>query len=155
MLLPDENCGFGRMDHWPQFEMLPAPPGSDPNYTRIRLTADFKFTSAGGRTFIAPAGFVCDGASIPAQAAPIIGHSLSSLNAPFGVGHDYLCRTGLVTKERADLIAYELARHAGHTYRHACEIWVAISKFGSSAWTANAAKRAECKGDMARLLAWA
>ncbi len=155
MLLPDHNRGLGRFESSLRFEQLPAPANAGPHYVRIRLTSDLVYMTNDGLRITVPCGFECDGASIPPAAEPIVGAPLSTWNAWCGVLHDWLYRCGEFSKAYADVLLYDAARCAGATDAHAGVLWEAVDRFGQSAFDENARKRLLCRGDLARLLAWA
>lgn len=153
--LPDMNRGLGRFIGHPRTESLPAPPGVSSDYTLVRLIEDFAYHANDGALIVAPAGLCSDGASIPSPLWALLGHPLSSMNAPFGLIHDWLYRSGIYARGMADLYAFDMARCAGHSDKDAIEIYVGLHQFGFVAWNENAKKRAACGSDLEKLKGWA
>lgn len=71
-------------------------PATRPGY--VLVTHDWTIWLEDGRWVRVPAGFCCDGASIPALARPWL-HPLTLL--ALGVGHDYAVRPGAVLYREA------------------------------------------------------
>lgn len=156
------NRGIGSFENEPDVRILRCPPGSSPNYIRVRFLAQLRYHTCDGRLIIAPIDLVSDGASIPVEAEPIMGFPISSQNAAFGGSHDSLYRFGgllvlnpdgsfshviPLSKEECDLYAEDMALCSGHSPATAHEIYLALATCGQKAWEENAAKRAAC-GDL-------
>ena len=72
----------------------------------IELLKPFRYYGA-PRLITAPAGFICDGASIPRWAWTTIGGPFTGKYREAAVIHDWLYRSGLVTRKEADKIFEE------------------------------------------------
>lgn len=86
--------------------------------------------------FTVPAGFVCDLASVPRWLAWLAPSWMQTSGA--GVLHDYLYRTGLLSRREADWLFYEALRAEPATgVVRATAMWLAVRVFGWGAWTCN------------------
>lgn len=86
--------------------------------------------------YTVPEGFVTDGASIPRFLWGIIGHPLG-LYASAAVLHDYLYRTAIVDKARADSLLLEAMEVLGVGWLKRRTIYLGVAWFGGPAWEAN------------------
>ena len=93
-----------------------------------RLLEEFKIL--GGLTV--PEGFVFDGASIPVGLRWIFPHG----GRKFGpaCAHDYLYRTGILSKERADRIFYDMMIENGISLLRASALFYGVKYFGRISW---------------------
>lgn len=111
-----------------------------------RTTRRLTYVAKDGSVFVVPLGFVTDGASIPRALWSLIGDPLDTY-AEAAVLHDYLYRTGCVTKEHADDLLLEAMEtlDVGWLTRHT--IWLGVYWFGGMAWNEN--RNNDTKGAMA------
>lgn len=95
------------------------------------LTETFSYLHDDGRSFVVPAGFRTDFASVPRffwRVFPPAGRY-----APAAVLHDMLYRTGLVSRRDADAIFYTAMKALGVFLPTRYILWLAVRLFG---WTA-------------------
>jgi hypothetical protein len=148
ILTRDENRGIGRFEGEPQVEYLAGG-------MRVRLLADFVYHDPTPRRWVAPKGLVSDGASIPREFWSIVGAPLGGPYLNAALLHDARYRLGDCSKDEADMVLWDAALCGGTSEADALAIAEGVAFAGEAAWAANAAKRAACGGDIARLLAWA
>jgi hypothetical protein len=87
-------------------------------------------------TFVVPKGFVCDLASIPKFITWLVPSWDQTAGA--GILHDWLYRTGLLSRLDADALFYEALRAEPSTGRFwAFWMWAAVRVFGWGPWTCN------------------
>lgn len=85
-----------------------------------------------GRTFVVPAGFTTDFASVP--------RFFWRLFPPTGkygkasVIHDFCYRTGIVSRRAADAIFFDAMRHLGVRFPTRYLMWSAVRVFGWAAY---------------------
>ena len=101
---------------------------------KIVLQNDWMFEIDGVEYWI-PAGYECDGASIPAAfwAFPGIGSPTQGFNAIGAWAHDALYLTHAVERKVADEVAYQLWIQAGKPKWSARVMWLAI-RSPAGAW---------------------
>lgn len=122
--------------------MIKASYDFEPEWTKanekghVRLSKDWYFIIDGRKIWI-PAGYVCDGASIPRAFWSICGSPFDPINVIGGFAHDYLYLTHLTDKKTADEVAFQLWRQSGKSLWMSRTMWFAVSKFGGSAWKNN------------------
>jgi len=146
----DPSRGVGRLASGINVTLVEAPYRS----ARIHLISPLVYVTFEGKRLVVPAGFVCDGASIPSALWVRLGHPLAWANAAMGIVHDHGYRMGERPREEVDMLAWDMALLGGHPDELAAEIHAGVAIWGGAAWEANAQKRAACQGDTARLLAW-
>ena len=74
----------------------------------ITLVEKYSFYFSSKYNFIVPRLFTWDGASIPELVSSVVGQKMEPIMILPSLAHDYLYRTGLYTRKRADLIFYKL-----------------------------------------------
>jgi hypothetical protein len=112
----------------PRFEII--------GYDRVELAAPLVYVSDRVGRVVIPEGFVCDLASVPHWMASLA--PSWSQTAGAGIVHDYLYRTGKVSRRQADAVLYEALRAPPATGRfRAWAMWAAVRVFGWGAWTCN------------------
>ena len=75
-----------------------------------------------------PAGFICDGASVPTAVKPIFNNGIRYLRA--AIIHDYCYRTGKIPRNFADAIFKKILREDGVTPFKAHLMWLGVRSFG-------------------------
>jgi hypothetical protein len=99
-----------------------------------KLTQAFHYLHDDGRSFVVPAGFETDFASVP--------RFFWRLFPPAGrygkaaVLHDFLYRTGAVTRRDADHIFFDAMRSLGVRFPTRWLMWLAVRMFGWFAYQA-------------------
>ncbi len=93
----------------PQTEWL-TEPGSD---RRMKLLADFWYDDAQGRRWLAPAGSVVDGASIPAPLWSTVGSPYTGDYRRASIVHDVACDDPAVPRRDADQMFYQACQAGG------------------------------------------
>lgn len=93
----------------PQAEWL-SEPGND---RQMKLLQDFWYDDPGGRRWLAPAGSVVDGASIPAPLWSTVGSPYTGDYRRASVVHDVACRDPAVPRREADKMFYEACLAGG------------------------------------------
>lgn len=106
------------------------------NYGHVQLDKDWYFHIDGRMVWI-PAGYVCDGASIPRLFWSIVGSPFDPINVVGAWAHDYIYLTHLTDRNTADEVAFQIWRQAGMTLRKARVMWFAVNKFAGFAWKNN------------------
>lgn len=86
----------------PQAEWL-SEPGAD---RRMQLLRDFWYTDPDGRRWLAPAGSVVDGASIPAALWSTVGSPYTGEYRRASIVHDVACKDPSVPRRAADKMFY-------------------------------------------------
>lgn len=76
------------------------------------------------------AGFTFDGASVPKILWSTVGHPLSPRFLEAGLRHDYLYRTGKVSREVADRVLYETLRDWGVPRWRSWLMYAGVRAFG-------------------------
>jgi hypothetical protein len=112
---------------------------------RIKLINDACFI-VNGKEYWIPAGYECDGASIPRAFwwVPGIGTPTEGFNALGAWGHDPLFLTHALSFEEANEVAYQLWLDAGKRKWAAKTMWAAVaSPAGRLAWRNDAADAEE------------
>lgn len=97
------------------------------------VTSEEVVVDVGGRTFRVPAGFETDFFSIPRVLWPFIGHPRQRGGAA-AVVHDYLYRTGSVSRDVADEVFRILLRRLGVGYWRRQLLFWGVRAFGGSAY---------------------
>ena len=82
-----------------------------------------------------PAGFVCDGASVPAIAMPIFNNGIRYLRA--AILHDFCYRTGIVPRKQADDLFKEVLREDGVTKFKSYMMWLGVRAGGGKFYNSN------------------
>jgi hypothetical protein len=141
------NEGIGRFAAPLRVEFLPGG-------RLARILEEFIYVAPTGRHWPSPAGLIFDGASIPQLFWIRFGGPFDGPNVYIGAVHDPRYRLGDCTKDEADHLLLDVARCAGFSDEDAEALYLGVHFGGGSAWAENAAKRATCGSDMARLLAW-
>lgn len=95
------------------------------------LTAPLVYQTTGGDTWEVPEHFVTDYASIPRLLWTLVGDPDSC--GPAAVLHDYLYRTGIVSRAEADRLFYEALGDLGMRASKRYVMWLALRAAG---WTA-------------------
>lgn len=144
--------GVGRFEGELHLAIVPAPP----HVHRVRVMDDgFAYVGSDGHRRPIHKGLAFDGASWPPEVCLVLGSPLSSCAAMMSAMHDDRYRIGDDGKDESDLLIFDAARGVGYGDAAALAIYKGLFIAGGSAWAANAAKRAACGADRARLLAWA
>lgn len=86
--------------------------------------------------FVVPAGFVCDGASIPRILWSLIGHPFDRRWQEASVLHDWFYRTTehRVSRRMADKIFYDSLRDGGLRFTKALLMYLGVRLGGWIAW---------------------
>jgi hypothetical protein len=105
----------------------------------VTVLVDLTYTPISGNAITVPAGFVCDGASIPRILWPLAGGPFEGTHRNGALFHDYLywrSRQGcaLGTRKDADRIFYQIMRLFGHSVWSARSKWSAVRLFSGPAW---------------------
>jgi len=111
-----------------------------PNTNNIVLTEDLHYWCARTqRTYIVPAGFISDCASIPKVLWPIIGHPFDARWRKEAVLHDWFYRstTPIVNRKTADQIFYDGLRANGLGYMKAQSMYFGVRIGGRTGWSSN------------------
>lgn len=136
------NSAFGWFEDDPVLELLP-------DGRSVRLVESLRFVRSGRHAFDTievPAGFVCDGASIPRILWPLSGGPFEGKHRDGAIVHDYLySRIRELWPERndtrwrdgvradADHVFYEAMRACGVSEIHARAKYAAVRLFGGKA----------------------
>lgn len=96
------------------------------------LMEDHKVTTDSGFTITVPKGFVTDLDSVPR--IPFVFFIAKGRTVESAVVHDYLYRTGLVSRKEADDIFYELMIKEGVSSFRSWYIYSAVRLFGGFSW---------------------
>ena len=103
--------------------------------TWLRTLEDIRFDLA-GIEYTIPAGFECDGASIPRAFWRIIGPPISSDYIDEAIIHDYLYRVQPVSRAAADRdFFYRLNKPRMRIRRYL--IYISVAAFGWISWSQN------------------
>ena len=115
----------------PQIEIMPETENSD----IFRLTRDMKYRWY-GVTFTGPAGFECDGASVPRFLWSSVSPKIDNRTLAGSIAHDYIYRTRPEnwTKEAADSMFYDIIREDGLSWWKAQKAYWGVKLFGGYAW---------------------
>jgi len=81
-----------------------------------------------------PEGFIFDGASVPRFLWSIIGSPYLPQYIGAGLVHDYLYRTGIVSRKKADQIFYDLLRDNKVSKFYARKMYWGVRFGGWKAW---------------------
>lgn len=85
---------------------------------------------AGDTTYTIPVGFTCDFASVPR--IPFVYALYGNRAHKAAVLHDYLCRTGVVSRRKADDLFYEAMVASGIEEKYASMMHLAVRSYSSS-----------------------
>lgn len=110
-----------------------------PSGRTATVLAPLKWTSRDGKSFVVPAGFVTDFASIPRvfwNIYPPIGRYTRA-----AVLHDYLYRMGLITRAQADAYFLEAMLDCESPWYERYPIYHQVRLWGWLAWRENAKLR--------------
>lgn len=102
-----------------------------PDGKRIKLLRHLQLDWNGFLVLI-PAGFVCDGSSVPVPFRSLAARFTKSIAA--GVLHDYLYATGKFSRRVADWLFYKALRDAGVPRWRSGLMWVGVRAGGWVAW---------------------
>lgn len=102
--------------------------------TCMKLDSDILFSDSFGDEWIAPAGLIFDGASIPRLFWPIIGSPFTGDYRRAAVLHDAAYKNGWHFRDEADLMFYEAMRADGLRPAKALIMYWAVRLFGWFAW---------------------
>lgn len=99
----------------------------------LREELEVKFR---GKMFVVPAGFQCDGASVPRFLWSTVSPQIDHRTLRGAVAHDYLYRNELPgwTRKEADELFYELIRADGLSWWKSQKVYWGVRLFGGSAW---------------------
>ena len=100
--------------------------------TWLRTLTNLHFTLA-GRDYTIPAGFECDGASIPRAFWRIIGPPMDCHYIEEAIRHDWLYRSQVVSRKVADRAFFVWLNKKGLRIRRYL-IYAAVRLFGWIAW---------------------
>jgi len=99
----------------------------------VDLTADWYVCYDKFQLWI-PAGYECDGASIPRFLWSVTGSPYDPLNIEAAFIHDALYLTHAFTREVADEIAFQIWMQSGLPKWKARNRWAAVRSFGYFSW---------------------
>jgi hypothetical protein len=104
----------------------------------LRLTRAMKYRWY-GVTFTVPAGFECDGASVPRFLWNSVSPQIDPRTLAGAIGHDFLYRRHPAgwTRAEADDFFYDLIREDGLSWWKAQKAYWGVRFFGGSAWNEN------------------
>jgi hypothetical protein len=100
------------------------------NRREMRLLEDFKFIDKAGIEWIAPAGSIIDGASIPRFFWRIIGSPFIGNYRRASVIHDVYCKTQEKPSPEVHAMFWEAMLTDMTPRRKAIEMWIAVRLFG-------------------------
>lgn len=103
--------------------------------TWLRTLTDLHFILA-GKEYTIPAGFECDGASIPRTFWRLIGPPMDCHYIEEAIRHDWLYRCQVVSRKAADKAFFVWLDQKGLHIRR-CLIYIAVRLFGWIAWHKN------------------
>lgn len=98
------------------------------------LSHAFGFVDKRGEEWIAPAGTITDGATIPPMFWPICGNPLQGSYRDPAVIHDAYYQSHARPKDKVDRMFYEAMLFAGTNPVKAWFMWQAVSWFGGWTW---------------------
>ena len=118
----------------PQIELIRKAENGD----IFRLTRDMKYRWH-GVTFIVPAGFESDGASVPRFLWSSVSPQIDPRTLAGAIGHDFLYRRHPAgwTRAEADDFFYDVIREDGLSWWKAQKAYWGVRLFGGSAWSEN------------------
>ena len=103
----------------------------------LRLSSDLiYYDNRSSQLFVIPAGFICDGASIPQSLWVVFGSPFDFEYRKAAFLHDFLYRNAVISKAEADQLFYDALREIGLGYTKAQSIYLAVKFFGKSSYTA-------------------
>lgn len=117
----------------------------------MRLLEDFAYVEPDGKRWVARAGAVVDGASIPRPFWPVIGGPFDGYYRNASVVHDYFCATRSEPWENVHLMFYHAMRAAGVAEVTAKVMFYAVWNFGPR-W--ELARMRDASGESSRIVAW-
>lgn len=100
----------GTFSGLPKTEWLISELGEDRD---MRLLEDFWFADPGGRLWLAPAGSVINGASIPRALWSVVGSPYTDDYRRASIVHDVACDTPGVDRKEADVMFFHACRAGG------------------------------------------
>jgi hypothetical protein len=98
------------------------------------LGATVQYETDDGHVYVAPAGMLFDGASIPRAAWSVIGHPFDARYLPAAVIHDALYQQQITSRARADAVFREALRANGVNRVRATTMWSAVRLGGGRGW---------------------
>jgi hypothetical protein len=101
-----------------------------PDGERIKLLAEASYVDQNGKVWIAPKGWVVDGASIPRAFWTVIGSPLTGKYRYASVFHDVVCDTHSASWEEAARMFYDAMRCCKVEDRTAKIMFAAVYHFG-------------------------
>jgi hypothetical protein len=101
---------------------------------RARLESSVQYATDDGHVYVAPAGMLFDGASIPRSAWSLIGHPYDHRYLPAAVIHDALYQQQITSRARADSVFREALRANGVNRVRATTMWTAVRLGGGRGW---------------------
>lgn len=101
-----------------------------PSPRLMRLLEDFAYVDADGKRWVAPAGAIVDGASIPRPFWPVIGGPFDGHYRNASVVHDYYCVVRSEPWEAVHRMFYHAMRAAGVAEVTAKVMFYAVWNFG-------------------------
>ena len=117
-----------------------------PSSDNIQLTAPLAYSCPRTtQTYIVPAGFISDGASIPRVLWPLIGRPFDHRWRKEAVLHDFFYRApvDIVDRKTADLMFYDSLRANGLRRSKAQAMYLGVRAGGWVAWKKNRAQKNE------------
>lgn len=128
MEIPKTPAGFrNRPDtHWDEED-------------RLVLDAPLVYVDERGQTWVIPAGFKTDLASIPAWVPGLVRVFFGSAlqNADAAILHDWLYATGTLSRSEADALFREALAHSGEHWFGRELLWAGVRVGGWVAWRAH------------------
>jgi len=97
---------------------------------RMKLLEDFSFTDARGATWLAPAGVVVDGASIPRMLWPVLGSPFAGKYRRASVLHDVACRERTQPWKKVHKMFYQAMLADKTPQKKAKQMYEAVMVFG-------------------------
>lgn len=102
---------------------------------RVRICEAFCYVARDGTTYTVPAGFTCDGASIPRLLWPLSGGPFEGRHRDAALVHDRLYCAGrdgnaICARATADRVFYEAMRCCGVPWWSAALKYLAVRAFG-------------------------
>ena len=114
------------MDHFsgnPKTEWLPDPGRADRD---MKLLEDFSYTDPAGRVWMAPAGSIVNGASIPRALWSSVGSPYTDDYRNASVVHDIACDTTSIPRKDADEMFYYACITGGCSKRQAALLYAGV-----------------------------
>lgn len=107
----------------------------------MTLLEDMAYADPMGKTWVAKAGLVIDGASIPRVFWTIVGSPFNGKYRLASIVHDYFCDNRHATWEATHRMFYQACRCAGESTTHAKVLFYAVWHFGPK-WAPDGSRRA-------------